>query len=292
MMLQQSAEQPQLSNVTAPHHAQWMQDAAADGRTPGLQPAAEALGLAREANQSRVATLDLPEAGRDHDEAVVESRSIRQAMRGNIDRRSSLLDAIMVTKDQLPQPAPAPVVPAIQRAPSLPAWADQRPDWMPGVNANPVDRSGPWHGRTNGWNVSAKDSRRPRSAIDRLEMFRALYSSLHFLLKETPGEIMDIDLSRPYTNDMRELREELLVLRIDPADPNYGNTNDFPQAGEDWFNYVEDWDVAGHDQNTKDRILSNWNDPAREIWKAQRCPLLFHPNWVSSIGSQRFLNEN
>ena len=243
---------------------------------------------------STPSTPDFPKSGPEHDLAITESKIIMQEMQGNPLQSLSLRDAMMTTNDHLPQPGPAPI-PVVHRAPSPLAWEDVTPNWMPGININPTDRPVAWHGRTNGMNVSARDRAKPRNRVERLELFRALYPSLHFVLKHIPGEDFDfeIDLNSTYKNALGRLRAELLEIRKGafPHDKSQYNTEGLPQIGVDWSNYVEDWDVADHDQEVKDRILSNWNDPAREAWKARHCPLSFHPIWIGSPISRTFLDE-
>jgi hypothetical protein len=182
--------------------------------------------------------------------------------------------------------------------PSPLPWKQIIPNWMGPANNSPTPRPKPWHGRETARgtiiNVSARDAT-PRDGLEYLEQIRALCPTVHQLLRLARGQAYPLQLDRKYSEIHDDLSQEYLNLKNIAAsiNPQAVHPEDLPDIKqEDWTNYIEDWDVAGKSGDIQRRVLSNWDNLAREAWKEQQVPLRFSNECFKIVDSVLYVDAN
>ena len=166
---------------------------------------------------------------------------------------------------------------------------------MPGINLQPAHRIRDNSAGGYDANVEiAARTKKPQNGADRLEIFQALHQSLHFFLTYI-DETLTIDLTQSFATILDILKRRLEKYRQEQGlDQAEWKVDDIADIGEDWKDFIEDWDAADRDDHTKNRILSNWDHAGRQQWKQQNAPLLIPGDYLTdhNFASLRpFLNN-
>ena len=142
---------------------------------------------------------------------------------------------------------------------------------------------------------SARTYHIAKTGSDRLELFRAAYPSLHFFLKQMTHPVEFGLQGWMYDDFIKQLkdglRDEHASLPGGVAPQGMG-VEFMPVIGPDWSEHIENWDTAGPSAGRKQRILTNWDNPAREAWKNFMCPIVCGANLLQSAGLGEFVRAD